>query len=81
MRGLGLAIGFALATSLGEFGATSFLSRPENPTLPVVIYRLFGRPGADNYGMALAASALLACVTGIVMAAAERARPKGVTTW
>ena len=81
VRGLGLAIGFALATSLGEFGATSFLSRPDNPTLPVVIYRLFGRPGADNYGMALAASALLACLTGIVMAAAERARPKGVSTW
>lgn len=81
VRGLGLAIGFALATSLGEFGATSFLSRPDNPTLPVVIYRLFGRPGADNYGMALAASALLACLTGIVMAAAEGARPKGVSTW
>lgn len=81
VRGLGLAVGFALATSLGEFGATSFLSRPEHPTLPVVIYRLFGRPGADNYGMALAASALLACLTGIVMAAAERARPKGVSTW
>ena len=81
VRGLGLAVGFALATSLGEFGATSFLSRPDNPTLPVVIYRLFGRPGADNYGMALAASALLACVTGIIMAAAEHARPKGVSTW
>lgn len=81
VRGLGLAVGFALATSLGEFGATSFLSRPDNPTLPVVIFRLFGRPGADNYGMALAASALLACLTGIVMAAAERARPKGVSTW
>ncbi|MGV8845016.1 ABC transporter permease [Tessaracoccus sp.] len=80
-RGLGLAIGFALATSLGEFGATSFLSRPDNPTLPVVIYRLFGRPGADNYGMALAASALLACLSAIVMAAAEHARPKGVSTW
>ncbi|MEO7586790.1 MAG: iron ABC transporter permease [Arachnia sp.] len=81
VRGLGLAIGFALATSLGEFGATSFLSRPENPTLPVVIYRLFGRPGPDNYGMALAASALLACSTAVVMAAAERARGKGVSTW
>lgn len=81
LHGLGLAAGFALATSLGEFGATSFLSRPDNPTLPIVIFRLFGRPGADNYGMALAASALLACLTGIVMAAAERARPKGVSTW
>ena len=29
LRGLGLAVGFAFATSLGEFGATSFLSRPD----------------------------------------------------
>lgn len=81
IRGLGLAAGFALATSLGEFGATSFLSRPDNPTLPVVIFRLFGRPGPDNYGMALAASTLLACLTGLVVAASEYARPKGVSTW
>ncbi|MCC2594662.1 iron ABC transporter permease [Tessaracoccus sp. OS52] len=80
-RGLGLAAGFAFATSLGEFGATSFLSRPDNPTLPVVIYRLFGQPGADNYGMALAAATLLAVLTGVVMAAAEGRRPKGVATW
>ncbi|GAB3816538.1 iron ABC transporter permease [Tessaracoccus terricola] len=80
-KGLGLAAGFAFATSLGEFGATSFLSRPDDPTLPVVIFRLFGRPGADNYGMALAAATLLAVLTAIVMAAAEGRRPKGVATW
>lgn len=80
-KGLGLAAGFAFATSLGEFGATSFLSRPDDPTLPVVIFRLFGRPGADNYGMALAAATLLAVLTAVVMAAAEGRRPKGVATW
>ena len=39
-RPLVAATGFAFAVSLGEFGATSFLARPENPTLPVVIYQL-----------------------------------------
>lgn len=81
LRGLGLAIGFALATSLGEFGATSFLARPDAPTLPVVIYRLIGRPGGDNYGMAMAAAVILAVVTGAVMALAERLRPKEATGW
>src|SRR5690606_5295808 len=43
-RSMGLALGLAFAVSLGEFGATSFLARPEQPTLPVVIFRLIGRP-------------------------------------
>jgi len=81
LRGLGLATGFALATSLGEFGATSFLARPDQPTLPVTIYRLIGRPGADNYGMAMAASVVLALLTGAVMAVAERLRPREATGW
>lgn len=80
-RGVGLAVGFAFATSLGEFGATSFLARPENPTLPVLIFRLFGRPGAENFGLALAASVVLAGLAGISMAAAERFRPREVATW
>ena len=44
-RALLAAAGFAFAVSLGEFGATSFLARDDNPTLPVVIYRLIGHPG------------------------------------
>lgn len=61
---------------MGEFGATSFLARPDHPTLPVVIFRLIGRPGADNFGMALAL-VVLAVLTAAVMAAAELVRPKG----
>ena len=80
-RGLGLAVGFALATSLGEFGATSFLARPDAPTLPVVIFRLIGRPGPDNYGMALAASVVLAVLTATVMALAEKMRPREANEW
>ncbi len=76
VRALGLAAGLAFAASLGEFGATSFLARPERPTLPVLIYRLIGRPGAENYGMALAASVVLALLTAAVVAAFERV-PRG----
>lgn len=72
------AAGFAFAVSLGEFGATSFLVREDAPTLPVVIYRLLGHPGADHYGMALAASLVLASLTALVLLAVERLRVPGV---
>ena len=68
------ASGFAFAVSLGEFGATSFLARDESPTLPVVIFRLLGHPGTGNYGMALAASVVLAATTALVVLAVERLR-------
>lgn len=74
VRGFGIAAGFAFATSLGEFGATSFLARPDTQTLPVVIVRLLGRPGENNYGMALAGAVILAVVTASIMALAEAAR-------
>ncbi len=74
LRSLGLAIGFAFAASLGEFGATSFLARPEAPTLPKVIFRLISRPGPDNSGLALAASEILATVTATIMGVSERLR-------
>ncbi|MQW74408.1 ABC transporter permease subunit [Nocardioides sp. dk4132] len=68
------AAGFAFAVSLGEFGATSFLARDDRPTVPVVIFRLIGHPGAMNYGMALAASVVLAAATAVVVLAVERLR-------
>lgn len=60
---------FAFTISLGEFGATSFLARPEYPTLPVAIFRFIGQPGALNYGQALAMSTLLLimCALGILL--------------
>lgn len=80
-RGLGIAIGFAFAVSLGEFGATSFLARPEHPTLPVAIFRLVSRPGEAAHGTAMAAAVLLALLTAVVMGVAERFRPKEATGW
>lgn len=73
-RPVAAATGFAFAVSLGEFGATSFLARPDRPTVPVVIYQLISRPGAEHLGMALAASVLLALVTVVVMGVVERLR-------
>lgn len=78
LRGIGLATGFAFAISLGEFGATSFLASPERQTLPVLIARLLGRPGADNYGMAMAGAVILAVGTAGVMALCESARPRTI---
>ncbi|HET9996087.1 MAG TPA: ABC transporter permease subunit [Nocardioides sp.] len=71
-RPLLAAAGFAFAVSLGEFGATSFLARDEDPTLPVVIFGLISHPGPMNYGMALAASVVLAATTAAVMLLVER---------
>ena len=73
-RALALATGMAFAVSLGEFGATAFLARPDTATLPIVIFRLISKPGADNNGMALAASLILALLTATIMMIAERWR-------
>ena len=77
-RPLLAAVGFALAVSLGEFGATSFLIRPDDPTMPVLVYRLIGRPGAAEQGTAMAAAVVLAAVTVAVMALVERLRISSV---
>ncbi|HWU22364.1 MAG TPA: ABC transporter permease subunit, partial [Nocardioides sp.] len=77
-RPLLASAGFAFAVSLGEFGATSFLVRPETPTLPVVIYRLVGSPGHLNYGAAMAASVILAATAAAVVLVIERLRVPGV---
>lgn len=65
---------YAFTISLGEFGATVFLARPETPTLPVAIYRFLGRPGALNYGQALAMSVLLMGVCAAAFVVIERFR-------
>lgn len=75
VRGGAVAAGFAFATSLGEFGATSFLARSDAPTLPVYIFRLISRPGAPEQGVAVAASVFLALIAATIMVLVERGRP------
>ena len=73
-RALLVAAAFAFTISLGEFGATSLIARPEYPTIPVAIYRLLSQPGALFYGQAMALSTILMVVTAGGMLAIERFR-------
>lgn len=73
-RALLVAAGFAFAVSLGEFGATVFIARPDNPTLPVAVARLLGRSGELNYGQAMALSTILMLVCAVSLLLLERIR-------
>jgi len=76
-RAIVVSLLFAFTISLGEFGASSFLSNTAMPTIPVAIFRYLSQPGALNYGQALAMSSLLmvVCVAGSVII--ERIRLPG----
>ncbi|MEV5379945.1 iron ABC transporter permease [Streptomyces nondiastaticus] len=73
-KALGVAAGFAFAVSLGEFGATVFIARPDSPTLPVAVARLLGRPGELTYGQAMALSTILMLVCAAALLVLERVR-------
>lgn len=73
-RALLVGAGFAFAVSLGEFGATVFLARPDRPTLPVAIVRLLGQPGSLNLGQAMAMSTILLAATVTAMLVIEARR-------
>ncbi|WP_371584102.1 ABC transporter permease [Streptomyces sp. NBC_01314] len=73
-RALLIAAGFAFAVSLGEFGATVFIARADNPTLPVAVAQLLGRPGDLNYGQAMALSTILMVVCAVALLVLERLR-------
>jgi len=80
-RALLVGAAFAFAISLGEFGATIFIVRPDHPTLPVEIYRLLGQPGPLNFGAAMAASVILMALTATAVLAIERVRVGEVGTF
>ena len=61
------AAGLAAAISLGEFGATSFLSRSGTPTMPVAIDGLLGRTGALLQAQGYALATILAATTVLVV--------------
>lgn len=68
---------FSFTISLGEFGATSFLTRPEIPTLPVAIFRFLSQPGALNYGQAMAMATILMFVCGFSIILLEQLQKPG----
>ncbi len=69
--------GFAFAVSLGEFGATLFIARPDTVTIPVAIYRLLGQPGAANFAAAMALAVVLMALTTTAVLLIERLRGGG----
>jgi len=64
-----LAVGAALAAavSLGEFGATSFLSRSGGETIPIAIEQLVGRTGSLLQAQGYALATMLAAVTVLLV--------------
>jgi thiamine transport system permease protein len=71
-RALMTAAVYAFTISLGEFGATSFLSRPDTPTMPIAIFRYLNLPGSSNYGQAMAMAVIILVVCVISMAFLDR---------
>lgn len=63
---------FSLAMSLGEFGATSFLTRRDSQTLPIIIASLFGKAGEVPHSTGMAASVVLISVTAVIVLAVDR---------
>lgn len=74
-RALGTGAVYAFTISVGEFGATLLLARPEYATIPVLIYRYLSRPGIANAGQALSMSTILMsiCILGFLVI--ERLEP------
>lgn len=73
-RPLLTAAGFALAISLGEFGATTFLTRRGRATLPIAIEQLLNRPGALLHAQGFVLATVLATLTIGVIGAVEALR-------
>jgi thiamine transport system permease protein len=66
-RPVATAAAFVAMSSLGEFGAASFLAFGSQETLPVVMFRLASRPGSENFGMAMAAGAIYILLTAWIV--------------
>jgi thiamine transport system permease protein len=66
-RPLIVAAGLAAAISLGEFGATSFLSRSGAETVPIAIERLLGRTGTALQAQGYVLATILAVATVAVV--------------
>jgi thiamine transport system permease protein len=69
---------FAFTVSLGEFGATAMLVRPQYPTMTTAISRFLSEPGGLNYGQAMAMATILLVVCAGAILLIERIRLPGV---
>jgi thiamine transport system permease protein len=74
-RPLAVAAALAAAISLGEFGATSFLSRTGGETMPIAIERLLGRTGSLLQAQGYVLATLLAALTVLLVVAVDAFSP------
>jgi len=79
-RALLIGAVFAFTVSIGEFGATVFIARPQTPTMPLAVYRFLSQPGSENYGQAMAMSCLMmiTAVAGFMFLEKMKAGKEGV---
>jgi thiamine transport system permease protein len=60
-------LAFVALISLGEFSAASFLASGDQATITTLLFRLASRPGGENFGMAMATSALVIVFSLLVL--------------
>jgi thiamine transport system permease protein len=72
------AVALVSLASFGEFGAARFLTYGSNETLPLVMFRLMSRPGAENLGMAMASASLFIVLAVAVVWAVSSASDRDV---
>ena len=77
-RPLLAGLGFSAAISLGEFGATTILTRSGSETLPIAIGRLLGRAGALPQAQAFAMATILLLLTTALVTASGVQEQAGV---
>jgi len=70
-RPLAPAAGFAAAISLGEFGATTILTRTDRETIPIAVGRLLGRAGDLPRAQGFVLATVLMVLTGVIIAVAD----------
>jgi thiamine transport system permease protein len=67
-----LPLGYGEIIPVGEFGASSFLAYGSEGIIPTLLFRLIARPGDQNYGMAMAVSAILIAFSFLVVYLSSR---------
>lgn len=72
LRPIGATMALASVISLGEFGATTFLTRSGRETMPIAIGRLLGRAGDIPRAQGFALATLLMLITAAIVTVAER---------
>ena len=72
-RPLAASAGLAAAISLGEFGATTFLTRAGRETMPITIGRLLGRAGEIPRAQGFALATILLVTCGLIIGSVSRA--------